>query len=63
MLADHILEQAATESDGTPTRFADDIFATFQKVHVANLLKNLAELDSASAITARACLTRSGPPS
>jgi hypothetical protein len=46
MLADHILEQAATESDGTPTRFADDIFATFQKVHVANLLKNLAELDS-----------------
>jgi hypothetical protein len=46
MLADHILEQAATESDGTPTRFADDIFAKFQKVHVANLLKNLAELDS-----------------
>jgi len=45
MLADHILEQAATEPDGTPTRFADDIFATFQKDHVPNLLKNLAELD------------------
>jgi hypothetical protein len=45
MLADHILEQASTEPDGTPTRFADDIFATFQKDHVPNLLKNLAELD------------------
>ena len=45
MLADHILEQAATEPDGTPTLFADDIFATFQRDHVPNLLKNLAELD------------------
>jgi hypothetical protein len=45
MLADHILERAATEPDGTPTRFADDIFAMFHKDHLSNLLKNLAELD------------------
>lgn len=45
LLADYLLEQAATEQDGTLTRFADDMFAMFEEDHLSNLLKNLAELD------------------
>jgi hypothetical protein len=45
MLADHILERAATGLDGKRTHFADDIFALFGEDHLPTLLKNLAELD------------------
>ena len=45
VLSDYLLEQACVQSDGEPTRFADEVFAYFEPTHLAGLLRNLAELD------------------
>ncbi len=45
VLSDYLLEQACVQSDGEPTRFADEVFANFEATHLASLLRNLAELD------------------
>jgi hypothetical protein len=45
VLSDYLLEQACVQSDGEPTRFADEVFDLFQSTHLATSLRNLAELD------------------
>jgi hypothetical protein len=45
VLADHILHSACLTSQGVATGFADRVFAVFAGEHLAQLLRNLAELD------------------
>lgn len=45
VLADHILHSACLTPQGVTTGFADRVFAAFASGHLAQLLRNLAELD------------------
>jgi hypothetical protein len=45
VLADHILHSACLTPQGVATRFADQVFEAFAGEHLAQLLRNLAELD------------------
>lgn len=45
VLSDHILEQACVAPHGRSTRYADRVFERFHDVSLANLLRNLAELE------------------
>jgi hypothetical protein len=45
LFGDFLLESASVNSQGNPTGFADAVFQWFEESHLANLLKNFAELD------------------
>ena len=45
LFGDFLLESASINSHGKPTGFADAVFQWFEETHLANLLKNFAELD------------------
>jgi hypothetical protein len=45
LLGDFLLEDASLGNDGMPTGFADAVFESFEGSHLANVLKNFAELD------------------
>jgi hypothetical protein len=45
LFGDYLLESASIRNHGEATGFADAVFSNFEETHLANMLKNFAELD------------------
>ena len=45
LFGDYLLESASVRNHGEATGFADAVFSNFEETHLANMLKNFAELD------------------